>query len=162
MKNTTNKTGNTDLGDSKRDQKKLESDSITMDMPEVKDIPGQENIKVPRMQEMEDVTASSADEEAEDLLKEINTEDETEIDKNSNVTEQEKSFLRKGAGHPRTEENNDIAKMSLDSTDDDGDELNEGNLREDKFGEDHDVPGADMDDDNEDIGEEDEENNQYS
>jgi len=56
-----------------------------------------------------------------------------------------------------------LQRASLDSTDDDGDPLNEVNsLKSDVSGSDLDIPGAEDDDDNEAIGEEDEENNYYS
>ena len=49
-----------------------------------------------------------------------------------------------------------------DNTDKDGEPLNEASSSVDFTGEDLDVPGAELDDDNESIGEEDEENNSYS
>eukprot|EP01030_Chromulinospumella_sphaerica_P012183 gene12183-11973_t len=56
-----------------------------------------------------------------------------------------------------------LQRASLDNTDADGDPLNEvSSLKSDVSGSDLDVPGAESDDDNEAIGEEDEENNYYS
>lgn len=52
-----------DIEDSKRDKKRLQPDEATLDLPDVKDIPGQENIHVPNLREMADTTASSDDEE---------------------------------------------------------------------------------------------------
>jgi hypothetical protein len=52
-----------DIEDSKRDQKRLQPDEATLDLPDVNDIPGQENIHVPDLKEMADTTASSDDEE---------------------------------------------------------------------------------------------------
>ena len=66
----------TDLTDSKKDQKQMKSEDIVIDMPEVKDIPGQENIKVPRIKEMEDITISSDDEEGKGILDDLNKEDD--------------------------------------------------------------------------------------
>ncbi len=136
--------------------------SITIDMPEVKDIPGQEHVKVPRIREMEDTTISSADEEGEGILDDLNTDDQQEITNDSNVSKTEKKLLKKSAAFRPNEETEDFEKMVLDERDDDGDLLNEASIRQDRNGEDLDVPGADLDDDNEDIGEEDEENNTYS
>src|SRR5690348_2095977 len=59
-----------DLKDSKRDEEKLKQDEATLDLPEVKDIPGQENITVPNFKEMADTTISSDDEEGTDILAE--------------------------------------------------------------------------------------------
>lgn len=47
-----------------------------------------------------------------------------------------------------------IGNAKVDDTDEDGDKLNDAD--------DLDIPGSELDDDNEDIGEEDEENNYYS
>jgi hypothetical protein len=57
-----------DLQDSPRDQERLQPEETTIDLPEVKDIPGQEHIHPPMMGEMADTTASSADEEGEGLF----------------------------------------------------------------------------------------------
>jgi len=137
---------------------------ITMDMPEVKDIPGQENIIPPRFKEMEDTTISSADEEGDGILDELNTEtvDDDNIDNISNVTALEKKLLIKSEGQQPTDETADFKKMTLDQTDDDGELLDEKGIRQDRNGEDLDIPGAELDDDDENIGEEDEENNIYS
>jgi hypothetical protein len=136
---------------------------ITMDMPEVKDIPGQENIRPPHMREMSDVTASSSGEEGDGLLDDLNKDDDSDndelMDDNSNVSNTERDLLSK-SDRPVTDEDEDLENMKLDSTDDE-DELNEGSNPMD-MGEDLDIPGADLDDDDEDLGEEDEENNAYS
>ncbi|MBO9657917.1 MAG: hypothetical protein J7527_03750 [Chitinophagaceae bacterium] len=133
---------------------------ITIDMPEVKDIPGQENIRPPHMREMADTTASSADEEGEGILDDLNSDEDDELmDDNSNVSRIERDLLRK-SDRPVTGEDEDLEEMKLDSTDDE-DPLNEGSNPLD-MGEDLDVPGADLDDDDEELGEEDEENNAYS
>jgi len=91
----TGKQQNADLPDSKKDKAKLKPDVTIIDMPEVKDIPGQENITVPDMREMQDTTISSADEEAEDLLASVNTDDETP-DVDGAITNDERTQPRKG------------------------------------------------------------------
>jgi hypothetical protein len=53
----------TDLPDSPRDQERLQPDEAVIDLPDVTDIPGQENITVPPLGELGDTTASSDDEE---------------------------------------------------------------------------------------------------
>jgi len=58
----------TDIKDSKRDEEKLKQDEATLNLPEVKDIPGQENIDVPDLKEMADTTISSDDEEGLGIL----------------------------------------------------------------------------------------------
>jgi len=59
-------------------------------------------------------------------------------------------------------DDDDLDRAQLDDTDDDGTPLNEKSSASDQSGRDLDVPGAEDDDDNEDLGEEDEENNEYS
>jgi len=162
MKNT-DKPKKTAIKGTKKDTKKPESEIISMDMPEVKDIPGQENIKPPQFREMQDVTISSADEEGDGILDELNSDEEPVTGNgSSDVTNTEKRLLKKSTGHLPTEESEDFNKMALDDRDNDGELLNEKNIRQDRSGEDLDIPGAELDDEDENIGDEDEENNIYS
>ena len=55
-----------------------------------------------------------------------------------------------------------LTHAALDNTDNDGELLNEKTSADDFSGDDLDVPGAETDDNDEAIGREDEENNQYS
>jgi len=132
-------------------------DKNSIDLPEVKDIPGQENIKPPRLGELADTTASSDDEEGDDVL-----EQDDLIDSDSNVSREERIALARVGGREVGTEDDVLDEAALDSTDDDGDPLNEGSFGRDVSGDDLDVPGADEDDADEAIGEEDEENNEYS
>ena len=133
---------------------------IFIDMPEVKDIPGQEHIKPPKFGEMRDSTPSSADEEGEGILDDLNADDDDElVDDESNVSELDQQMLDQ-ADRPVTEETLDRRKLALDK-DEDTEELNEEGNPED-LGEDLDIPGSDLDDEDEELGEEDEENNTYS
>lgn len=136
-----------------------EPKEIIIDLPEVKDIPGQEHIKPPHMREMMDNTASSAGEEGEGLLDDLNKEDETMTDENSNVTKAERDLIKQ-TDRPVTDEDRDLEKAELDETDDE-DQLNEKSDPKD-MGADLDVPGSELDDEEEELGEEDEENNAYS
>jgi hypothetical protein len=81
-----------DLHDSKKDQEKLKPEVVIIDMPEVQDIPGQENVRVPDMREMQDTTISSADEEAEDLLSEINTGPGNVNEKNKEININDRDY----------------------------------------------------------------------
>ena len=65
---------NTDLTDPVKDQEKLKQEEFIIDMPEVKDIPGQEHIHPPVIREMQDTTISSADEEGDGILDDLNKE----------------------------------------------------------------------------------------
>lgn len=143
-------------------KKKTTTDKETIiDMPEVKDIPGQEHVKPPRMREMMDDTPSSSDEEGDGILDDLNKEDDdTLMDDKTNVSQTEKDLLRQ-SGRPVTDEDRDLTNMELDETDEDGEALSESSDPLD-MGEDLDIPGSELDDDDEDLGEEDEENNAYS
>ena len=155
-----------DLPDTPSDTEKMKPETVIMDMPEVKDIPGQENINVVPMGELADTTISSDDEEGKGILDydEAGEEEEDDNDLTSdtsvNVSRQEKNLLDEaGTAIPDDQQ---LKQAELDSEDDDGEPLNEGNSGNSNSGQDLDVPGAEEDDENEEIGEEDEENNDYS
>jgi hypothetical protein len=159
MKNTKKRMANTnsDLSETKDDKKHLQPDEGILDLPDVKDIPGQEHIHVPKMEEFADTTISSDDEEGVGIF---DDEDENEMAAGSNVTREEKKALRDAA--EKTMDVNDeenLAQAQLDKRDEDGELLNE---RTDVSGSDLDIPGSEEDDVNEEIGEEDEENNSFS
>jgi hypothetical protein len=65
-----------DLTDPQRDQDRLKPEEATIDLPDVKDIPGQEFVHAPPLGMLADTTISSADEEGEGLF-EDDEEDET-------------------------------------------------------------------------------------
>ena len=145
-----------DLPESKRDKVLLKPDEGTLDLPEVKDIPGQEHVRPLPPGEMADTTISSADEEASKLL---DTDEDILMDKDLNVTSTERDLLQRSSESMATLDDEQLNIAALDSTDDDGEKLNESS---DMSGNDLDVPGSEDDDADEEIGEEDEENNSYS
>jgi hypothetical protein len=130
---------NLDLPDSADDKKHLKQEETIIDLPDVKDIPGQENIKVPPFKEFVDTTASSAGEEGDGLFDDQDgLEDQND---KSSVTPSEKALLKKSASqNPDDESELDVKESSLDRTDEDGAPLNEGDLLTDRFGEDLDLP----------------------
>ncbi len=77
----------------------------------------------------------------------------------ANISQQEIDLLNASG---EDDEERRLHRAELDTTDNDGELLNERSSGNSKSGSDLDVPGAEADDDNEDIGEEDEENNSYS
>jgi len=145
-----------DLPESKRDKELLKPDEGTLDLPEVKDIPGQEHVRPLPPGEMADTTISSADEEASKVL---DTDEDVLMDKDLNVTSTERDLLQRSSESMATLDDEQLNIAALDSTDDDGEKLNESS---DMSGNDLDVPGSEDDDADEEIGEEDEENNSYS
>lgn len=150
-----------DLPDSPADAEKLKPETVIMDLPEVKDIPGQEHVKVLPMGELADTTISSDDEEGVGIL-DFDEQDDDDLtsDTSVNVTRQEKDLLDEaGTAIPDDQQ---LKMAELDAEDDDSEPLNEGSLGSIHSAADLDVPGAEIDDANEKIGEEDEENNDYS
>ncbi len=154
-----------DLPDSPADAEKLKPETVIMDLPEVKDIPGQEHVHVIPLGELADTTISSADEEGAGILDFDEDEDEDEdddltTDSDANVSDEEKDLLdNAGTDIPDDQQR---VEAELDNEDADGEPLNEGSSGSSNSGDDLDVPGAEADDADEEIGEEDEENNDYS
>lgn len=159
-KQNTNNDRLSPLIDSPEDRKRLTPEPAEINLPGVEDIPGQENIIPPSMGELGDITASSSDEEG-DAVFEDNLSKEINQDTDTNVSRTEKRDLTIAANDmPGDDE--DLRDASLDSTDEDGTPLNEGSFGRNVTSDDLDVPGVKQDDENEKIGEEDEENNEYS
>ncbi|MEO8413724.1 MAG: hypothetical protein ABI472_08700 [Ginsengibacter sp.] len=150
-----------DLQDSPHDKKEMQAEITTLDLPDVADIPGQENIVPVSVGELADITASSADEEGNDIFDDDIDED-IDNDPDSNVSASEQEDLEEAANDMPTEDDINLRESALDNTDEDGTQLNEGSFKNDVAGTDLDVPGAEDDDEDEEIGEEDEENNDYS
>lgn len=159
MNNPSNK--NQDLPDSPHDQERMKQEEVTLDLPDVRDIPGQEHIKVPVMNEMADTTISSDDEEGDDVLGNEVDED-IEGENPSDITPLERSLLDQADEDVPSDDDTRLRKTALDDTDDDGEPLNEASMGTDVTGRDIDTPGQELDDADEDTGEEDEENNEYS
>lgn len=143
------------LDDSADDRKHLKPDESALDLPEVRDIPGQEHVHVPPLGELADITLSSDDEEGKRVFDSDDTESEE-----ADVSPAEKKALRDAAEKtPGVKDDQNLQNARLDDRDADGDLLNE---RDGLSGRDLDVPGSEEDDADEDIGEGDEENNSYS
>jgi hypothetical protein len=161
--NKPGRTGTTkDLTDSPKDKSEMQEPAMTIiDLPDVKDIPGQENVVPAPLGEMADDTLASSDEEGDELF---DDDIDTEIEENSdsNVSAAEKEDLQITANDMPTEDDMNLREAALDNTDNDGVPLNEGSLRNNLSGRDLDVPGSEEDDEDEEMGEEDEENNDYS
>jgi len=129
---------NLDLPDSDNDKQHLKQEKATLDLPDVEDIPGQENIKVPRLGEFADSTASSADEEGDDIFNDPEQDGDP-----SDVTAAERVLLSRSANQtPGEESEMDARGASLDRKDNEGEILNEGDLATDRFGEDLDLPSS--------------------
>ena len=150
-----------DINDSPKDKKKLKQDKGSLDLPDARDIPGQEHIHVAPLGELADTTISSDDEEGVGVF-EDDMEDETLIVMGSedDIPKDDKIMLESLDNLDATHEDDESLSRGMpDNVDDDGDELNE---RINVSGSDLDTAIVDEDDANEEIGEEDEENNSYS
>jgi hypothetical protein len=150
-----------DLPDSKRDMEQLEAEETYIDLPDVKDIPGQEFVNAPPAGILGDTTISSDDEEGKSVFDRDDSEDLRRTGNDADVSRDERTALENIDFVPTRDADN-LAKASMDNTDFEGERLNEKSFGEDRSGSDLDVPGSELDDSNEAIGEEDEENNDYS
>jgi len=158
---------NADLTDSPRDEERLRDEETIIDMPEVKDIPGQEHVRAPRMGEMQDTTISSSDEEGEGVLDVLDGEEDDEpiikMGTEADTTRTDVEMLRSGDSYYPSKDEDHLVEASMVNTDDEGEPLNEkGFGLTMRTGEDLDVPGEGDDDIMEESGAEDEENNEYS
>jgi hypothetical protein len=158
--------GRGDLPDNPHDEARMKSEEVTLDLPEVSDIPGQENIIPPRLDSFADTTISSDDEEGVGIFGDDDVDKDTDTDltmgSDSDVTFSEKQALERADNDMPTQDDINLRRAELDQVDAEGDVLNEGSLATSVSGADLDTSGTDSDDAMENIGEEDEENNTYS
>ena len=152
-----------DLPDSPEDQEKLKAVETTIDLPDVKDIPGQEFVNVPVIGEMADVTVSSADEEGESVFGPDDRVTAAPGSADFDVRPDELEALRDTTYMPTRDEDN-LRQARMDNVDFQGEPLNEGG-----FGEGQMLSGADLDIDTgsddtrtDALGQGDEENELYS
>jgi hypothetical protein len=158
--------GSLDMQDSRSDLERLKQDASFIILPEVSDIPGQENItNAGPLADMSDITASSDDEEG--IIEATNTLEEDEdleivMGTEADVTDEDLILL--GAKDQDMDLGDDevIDIGGLDDTDFDGETLNEGPTQVFSTGDDLDVPGAENNDGSEDASQGDEENDYYS
>lgn len=153
-----------DITDSPRDIERLRPDESTIDLPEVRDIPGQEHVHVAPLGELADTTISSDDEEGAGILDDLNDEDETSVrmGTDSDISQNDRTMLETADNFHNTQDENRLRQASLDNRDFEGEPLNEASFGDEQTGADLDIPNSETDDANENIGEEDEENNSYS
>jgi hypothetical protein len=81
-------------------------------------------------------------------------------DADADISPEERALLDDSLENMISVDNNNLRRSALDMTDDEGELINEASF--DLTGEDLDIPGAELDDDAEETGAEDEENNGYS
>jgi hypothetical protein len=149
-----------DLPDSQKDREEMRTQEEFIDLPDVKDIPGQEFVNTPPVGALGDTTIASDDEEGVGVFDLDDSEDFTPGTE-GDVSRGERQALEQIDYLPTRDENN-LIEARMDNTDFQNEPLNERSFGEVRTASDLDVPGAENDDANERIGEEDEENNDFS
>lgn len=151
---------NNELSGTPADKKHLQQEISIIDLPSMNDTPDQEDKTVPASGELADTTISADDGEALGILDNSGDQDEIIAGQfNANVTKDERKLLDDAAKKVNSSDQAALENAELDQYDEDGDLLNE---KSGLSGNDLDIPGRELDDDNEQIGEEDEENNSFS
>src|ERR1700759_1547738 len=109
----------TNLPDSEKDKQKLQQDKATLDLPDVKDIPGQEHIHPPDLKEMADTTISSDDEEGIGLFGDDNKGDLTgeKFGSSSEISEDD-LMADDDDLEAKLDEENDLDEDDVEVTDD--------------------------------------------
>jgi hypothetical protein len=150
-----------EISDPKRDQERLQPDEASIELPDVKDIPGQEFVHAPPLGMMADTTISSADEEGEGLF-EDDEEEQTDIvlGTEADITGEDKRILETADTYIPTRDEDQLQQARMDNTDLEGEVLNEASFGNEQTGRDLDVP-ANTDETQTDAREQDDEENKY-
>lgn len=154
----------TDLPDNEHDEERMKVEEVVMDLPDVSDIPGQENVHIPPLRELADTTISSDDEEGVGIFGDDDADEDTDpiFGNDSDVTEGEKAILAKADEDMPTNDDTRLRRSELDQSDFEGDQLNEGSLATDVSGDDLDTNIAYTQQGTDAMGQGDEENSNYS
>jgi hypothetical protein len=120
---------NLDLTDSDHDRERLQPEETTIDLPDVKDIPGQEFVHVAPLGDLADTTISSADEEGDELFADDEDDDaDIVMGTGADISPAEKNMLERDQEYMPTRDEDNLRQASLDSTDFEGEPLNEGSF----------------------------------
>jgi hypothetical protein len=149
-----------DLPDSKEDAEKLRNEETFIDLPDVKDIPGQEFVHVPPMGSLGDTTISSDDEEGTRVFDRDDSED-FRRGTDGDVSRNERKALEQIDYLPTQDEDN-LQNARMDNVDFQNEPLNERSFGEERSGRDLDVPGNTDETKTDAMGQGDEENKYYS
>ena len=150
-----------DLPDSKDDMEKLKPEETVIDLPDVKDIPGQEFVNTPPLGALGDTTISSDDEEGTNIFDEDEDQDLRLTGTEADVSRNERKALEQIDYIPTTDENN-LQSARMDNVDFQNEPLNERSFGEERTGRDLDVPGNADETTTDALGQGDEENKYYS
>ena len=150
-----------DLPDSKEDREKLKPEEGFIDLPDVKDIPGQEFVNTPPIGALGDTTISSADEEGVNVFDRDHDEDLRRTGNEADVGRNERKALEQIDYMPTKDEDN-LQNASMDNVDFQNEPLNERSFGEERSGRKLDTPGTTDETRTDPIGQGDEENKYYS
>jgi len=150
-----------DLPDSKENREKLQTEETFIDLPDVKDIPGQEFVNTPPAGALGDTTIASADEEGTNVFDRDDDEDLRRTGNEADVSRNERKALEQTDYMPTTDEDN-LQNARMDNVDFQNEPLNERGFGEERTGRDLDVPGTTDETRTESMGQGDEENKYYS
>ena len=151
-----------DLPDNEHDRERLRSEETFINLPDVKDIPGQEFVNTPPLRGIADTTISSEDEEGTGVFDKDDSEnlnEGTEFD----VTADERKALEDTTYLPTNDEDN-LRRARMDNVDFQNEPLNEGSfgVGQEEDDEDLDIPDESDETRNTSMGQGDEENKYYS
>ena len=149
-----------DLPDSKKDREKLQNEETFIELPDVKDIPGQENVVLPPLDALGDTTIASDDEEGVGVFELDDNEDFT-AGTEADVSRDERRTLADSEYMPTRDEDN-LRDARMDNVDFEGEPLNERGFGQERSGRDLDVPGEADETRTSSMGQGDEENKYYS
>lgn len=158
LENRSSKPG--DLPDSKEDREKLQSEETIIELPDVKDIPGQEFVNPPPLGGLGDTTIASDDEEGVGVFDLDDSEDFT-AGTEADVRRDERKALADTEYMPTADENG-LRRANMDSVDFQNEPLNEKSFGEERSGRDLDIPGNTDETRTDALGQGDEENKHYS
>jgi len=129
-----------DLPDSDNDREKLEPEETYIDLPDVKDIPGQEFVNVPPLDALGDTTIASDDEEGRRVF---DTDDSEDLRRgnDADVSRDERKTLEQTDYLPTKDEDN-LHNARMDNVDFQGEPLNERSFGEERSGRDLDSEGV--------------------
>ena len=150
-----------DLPDLKEDREQLQTEETFIDLPDIKDIPGQEFVNTPPAGSLGDTTISSADEEGVNVFDKDDAEDLRHTGNDADVSRNEKKALEQIDYMPTTDEDN-LQNARMDDVDFQNEPLNERSFGEERTGRDLDVPGNTNETRTTSMGQGDEENKYYS
>jgi len=150
-----------DLPDSREDREKLKTEETFIELPDVKDIPGQEFVNTPPAGVLGDTTISSADEEGINVFDRGDAEDLRRTGNDADVSRGERRALEQIDYMPTADENN-LQDARMDNVDFQNEPLNEKGFGEERTGDDLDIPGSTDETRTSSLGQGDEENKYYS